>query len=47
MAKLTKRQRAFAEKIEEGRLYAIDEAVSIPIQRLLYPAYINKVIANT
>ncbi len=29
MAKLTKRQRAFAEKIEEGRLYAIDEAVSI------------------
>ena len=29
MAKLTRRQRAFAEKIEEGRLYAIDEAVSI------------------
>ena len=29
MAKLTKRQRAFAEKIEEGKLYAIDEAVSI------------------
>lgn len=29
MAKLTKRQRAFADKIEEGRLYAIDEAVSI------------------
>ncbi len=29
MAKLTRRQRAFAEKIEEGRLYPIDEAVSI------------------
>ena len=29
MAKLTKRQRAFAERIEEGKLYAIDEAVSI------------------
>ena len=29
MARLTKRQRAFAERIEEGKLYAIDEAVSI------------------
>ena len=29
MTKLTRRQRAFAEKIEEGRLYPIDEAVSI------------------
>ena len=29
MAKLTKRQRVFAERIEEGKLYAIDEAVSI------------------
>ena len=29
MAKLTKRQRAFAEKIEDGKFYAIDEAVSI------------------
>ena len=29
MMKLTKRQRAFAERIEKGKLYAIDEAVSI------------------
>jgi len=29
MARLTKRQRAFVEKIEEGKLYTIDEAVSI------------------
>ncbi|MBT7371418.1 MAG: 50S ribosomal protein L1 [Gammaproteobacteria bacterium] len=29
MAKLTKRQRAFKEKIEEGKFYAIDEAVSL------------------
>ena len=29
MARLTKRQRAFGERIEEGKLYAIDEAVSI------------------
>ena len=29
MAKLTRRQRAFTEKIEEGKYYAIDEAVTI------------------
>tara|TARA_B110001454_G_scaffold196377_1_gene199219 strand:- start:1017 stop:1712 length:696 start_codon:yes stop_codon:yes gene_type:complete len=29
MAKLTKRAKAFKEKVEEGRLYAIDEAVSL------------------
>jgi len=29
MAKLSKRQKAFKEKIEEGRHYAIDEAVSL------------------
>ena len=29
MSGLTKRQRAFAERVEEGKLYAIDEAVSI------------------
>ena len=29
MAKLTKRQRVFSERIEENKLYAIDEAVSI------------------
>lgn len=29
MAKLTKRAKAFKEKIEEGKLYAIDEAVSL------------------
>ena len=29
MAKLTKRQRVFKEKIEEGKFYAIDEAVSL------------------
>lgn len=29
MAKLTKRARAFAEKIEKGKLYPIDEAVSL------------------
>jgi|TARA_B110000116_G_scaffold112998_1_gene98151 large subunit ribosomal protein L1 len=29
MAKLTKRAKAFKEKVEEGRLYAIDEAVTL------------------
>ena len=29
MAKLTKRAKAFKEKVEEGKLYAIDEAVSL------------------
>mgnify|MGYP002525496498 CR=1 FL=1 len=29
MAKLTKRAKAFKDKIEEGKLYAIDEAVSL------------------
>ena len=29
MAKLTKRQKAIREKIEAGKLYAIDEAVSL------------------
>ena len=29
MAKLTKRAKAFKEKVEEGKLYAIDEAVTL------------------
>ena len=29
MAKLTKRAKAFAEKVEKGKLYSIDEAVTI------------------
>ena len=32
MAKLTKRAKAFKEKVEEGKLYAIDEAVTLLTQ---------------